>query len=189
MGGKAKMDWKIVRWLDVPVPGDLSPGIDEIFFDASATRSFASEAVRTAFHERWLGRYLERYPEWFYVVTNAGDGCGRCVLGYLAGCLDDPARSPLFADIGYFDDLRELTACYPAHLHINLSEDARSQGIGAALIQRFCDDAGAAGSSGVHVITSAQSRNVTFYNRCGLNEVSRFKAGTVENVMLARSLE
>ncbi len=182
------MDWKIVRWLDVPVPGDLSPGIDEIFFDASATRSFASEAVRTAFHERWLGRYLERFPGWFYVVTDARNSRECRVLGYLAGCLDDPARSPLFADIGYFDDLRELTACYPAHLHINLAEVARNQGIGAALVQRFCDDAGAAGASGVHVVTSAQSRNVTFYNRCGFQEVCRFQAGPVENVMLARQL-
>ncbi len=183
------MDWPIVRWLDLSKPEALATGIDEIFFDASATRSFSSEAARTAFRERWLGRYLEHFPEWFYVVTSADTESGPRFLGYLAGCLDDPARCELFADIGYFQDLRAMTARFPAHLHINLAEDARSQGIGAALIQRFCDDAGAAGSSGVHVVTSAQSRNVAFYNRCGFNEVSRFKAGTVENVMLARSLE
>lgn len=183
------MNWRIVRWLDEAEPEALVGGIDRIFFDASATRSFADAAQRDAFRERWLGRYLERFAQWFYVVVDAdSDDQGAHVLGYLAGCLDDPARSALFADIAYFHDLGDLTARFPAHLHINLAEQARSQGIGAALIERFCADARQAGACGVHVVTSAQSRNVTFYNRCGFNEVRRFRSGTIENVMLARSL-
>lgn len=182
--------WQIVRWLDLPAPRSLEAGIDRIFFDASATRSFTDADARAAFRERWLGRYLERFPQWFYVVTDADAGSGDSAraLGYLAGCLEDPARSPLFADIGYFDDLRDLTARFPAHLHINLAEEARSRGIGTALIERFCIDAQAAGSCGVHVVTSASSRNVTFYNRCGFSEVRRFASGAIENVMLARAL-
>lgn len=184
------MNWRIVRWPELAEPQALIGGIDWIFFDASATRSFADVDARDAFRERWLGRYLERFAQWFYVVVDvAADDQAACVLGYLAGCLDDPARSALFADIGYFHDLRDLTARFPAHLHINLARHARNQGIGAELIERFCADARQAGAFGVHVVTSAHSRNVTFYNRCGFNEVRRFRCGAVENVMLARCLD
>ena len=41
----------IVRYLDVARTSELDAAIDAIFFEASNTKSFESEAVRTAFRD------------------------------------------------------------------------------------------------------------------------------------------
>jgi GNAT superfamily N-acetyltransferase len=144
--------------------------IDAIFFGASGTQSFATDAERLAFHTRWLGRYLAAdAAHCFVAVTDAG------VIGYLVGALDDPAVSGRFADIGYFKEFSHLTPSYPAHLHINLAPEARSQGIGARLIEAFAGHARAAGAPGMHVVTGAAARNVRFYAACGFTEVGRLE--------------
>ncbi|MEI9900288.1 MAG: GNAT family N-acetyltransferase [Hyphomicrobium sp.] len=56
---------------------------------------------------------------------------------------------------------------YPAHLHINLAPAYRSRGIGGELIEAFIADAARAGARGAHVVTSAEARNVRFYERVG----------------------
>lgn len=179
----------IQRWPDVVGRAHRLGEVEAIFFEASATRAFASDAERTAFHERWLGRYLAHDPRWFYVAiagrTAASDGV---VAGYLAGSLDDPARTPRFADIGYFRDLAPLTARYPAHLHINLAPEYRSRGWGEQLIAAFAADARAAGAPGLHVVTGRGLRNVRFYSACGFVEVGSFIWNDRELVMLGRTL-
>jgi GNAT superfamily N-acetyltransferase len=146
--------------------------IDAIFFGASGTQSFASEAERQAFRTRWLGRYLagDDADQAFVAVA------GGHVIGYLVGALDDPAVSGRFADIGYFRDFADLTATYPAHLHINLAPEARSMGLGTRLIEAFAAHAKAAGCRGMHVVTGAASRNVRFYTACGFIEAGRLES-------------
>ncbi|MFZ2078680.1 MAG: hypothetical protein WAV38_18920 [Xanthobacteraceae bacterium] len=52
---------------------------------------------RQPFKERWLGRYIAYDIESFFVaITEVST-----VAGYLAGCLNNPAHNPRFADIGY----------------------------------------------------------------------------------------
>jgi GNAT superfamily N-acetyltransferase len=162
----------------------LIPQIDTIFFAASATRSFADEAARQAFRERWLGRYFEHFGADTLVAL---DGGGR-VLGYLVGARRDPAGDPLFADIGYFADLSDLTARYPAHLHVNLAEDARGRGVGTRLVAAFCRRLDEAGSPGVHVVTGANSRNRSFYDRMGFQELRVLNRDGAAIVMLGRAL-
>jgi hypothetical protein len=54
----------IRRFKDVKdMPGVLD-GIDAVFFQSSNTQTFADAAARTAFRERWLGRYLSHDPDW-----------------------------------------------------------------------------------------------------------------------------
>lgn len=169
-------------------PGIATPAtfeaLDVIFFEASATRDFASVEARSAFRERWLGRYQTHDPQWFYV---AADGHGR-IAGYLAGCIDDPAQSRRFDDIGYFERLAEVTRIYPAHLHINLAPQFRSRGVGARLIAAFTADAAAAGVPGVHVVTGRGVRNVRFYSANGFREVHAFPWNDRALVVLAREL-
>lgn len=162
----------------------ILPSLDRIFFESSGTKAFADTAARSDFRERWLGRYLAHYSEWFYVAV-AHDGEP---LGYLAGCLDDPARSPRFADIGYFAGLANLTALYPAHLHVNLAPAARSHGIGSRLVERFARDASRAGAPGVHVVTGRGMRNVGFYQRNGFHEAGAITWNGRELVLLGRAL-
>ena len=95
------------------------------------------------------------------------------VAGYLVGALDNPSEQPRFADIGYFrTDFADLVPIFPAHLHINLAPEYRSQGIGAALIEAFAGHARRAGASGMHAVTGRSMRNVGFYTRCGFTERS-----------------
>ena len=155
---------QIVKWLDRPhrLARDGSGSeLDDIFFESSATQSFASDAARSDFRERWLGRYLRVYPEWVYVALS-DEGA---LTGYLLGCLDDPAQTPLFSDLGYFQELAALTARFPGQLHVNLAAEARGAGVGGQLVSAFLRDARAAGCPGVHVVTGLGMRNVGFYER------------------------
>lgn len=162
----------------------LQSELDAIFFQASNTKSFESETVRAAFRERWLGRYLTHDPRWAYLArTEQG-----ALAGYLVGSVEDPAQAPRFSDIAYFARFAPLTAKYPAHLHVNLSEAQRNGGIGSLLVQRFCADAAAAGSPGVHVVTSRGARNVRFYVRNGFHEAGHDGIGEKQVVFLAKSL-
>lgn len=158
--------------------------IDAIFFASSNTQSFATEQDRHAFRERWLGRYLERYREDFFIAAASE----QRIVGYLAGCLEDPARQPLFADIGYFATLADLTRHFPAHLHINVDPEFRNVGIGVQLIEAFCNHAWTAGAPGVHVVTGASARNVRFYQRCDFHELRKMAWNGGVLTCLGRSL-
>ncbi len=91
--------------------------LDPIFFEASLTKAFPDEAARLAFGERWLGRFLEYWPDLAHVAVEPGGN----LAGYIVGAHHDPARHELFADIGFYRELRHVTPAYPAHLHINLA--------------------------------------------------------------------
>ena len=178
------MPQKILRWTEIPDRSSLLTEIDAIFFESSATKSFGDDAERAAFRERWLGRYLDRYPDCAYLAL-AADGT---VAGYLVGSLDDPAVTPLFADIAYFRDFAALTAKYPAQLHVNLAPSWRGQGVGARLVETFAEDARRAGAKGVHVVTGRGMRNVGFYLARGFHEAGSLTVGERELLFLARSL-
>lgn len=175
----------ITRLLTTQIdPTRLARGLDAIFFEASSVKAFASEDERARFRERWLGRYLADFPEWAYI---ARDGEGE-IVGYLVGCTIDPARDDRFADIGYFAELAQETARYPAHLHVNSRADVRGQGVGSRLVDAFAGDAAMAGVPGIHVVTSEAARNVGFYLANGFSPARVFHAGEKSLVMLARPL-
>lgn len=158
--------------------------IDAIFFAASTTQTFESDAARQSFRERWLGRYLVREPQWAYVaVVPAGE-----IIGYLVASVDDPGSTARFSDIAYFQSFKDLTARFPAHLHVNLAPGFRSSGIGSDLIERFAQDAKAAAIPGVHVVTSVGARNVGFYLRNGFQPLNMLGEGAKKIVFLARAL-
>jgi GNAT superfamily N-acetyltransferase len=151
--------------------------------EASNIKAFESDAARVAFRERWLGRYLRHDPQFAYLALDAsGD-----MAGYVVGAIDDPAPSERFADVGYFAAFGDLTSRYPAHLHVNLAPGFRNQGIGGQLIEAFVAKAERSGAPGVHVVTSADSDNVRFYNRNGFIEAARTE-GSGPLVLLARAL-
>lgn len=158
--------------------------LDEIFFETSNTKSFASEAERQAFRMRWLGRYLEVYPRWVYLALAPGGE----IAGYLVGSLDDPAKTALFSDIGYFKDFAALTARYPAQLHVNFGAQWRGAGAGSKLVSAFAGDVARAGAPGVHVVTSRGSRNAGFYVRNGFEEAGALTLNGRELVFLGRPL-
>ena len=160
--------------------------IDEIFFEASSVQSFASEQARTGFRWLWMGRYLIEEPEHAFVALEDGDPEQLC--GYLVGSLSDPAPRAEFSSLSYFQSFAAVTPQYPAHLHINIARDKRSQGIGERLIQRFVNHAQSYDSPGLHVVTGTGMRNVGFYQRLGFIERARVAKGGGYAVLLGREL-
>ena len=163
------------RWVDIAHSHRLLEQLDAIFFEASGTKTFVDPEARAAFRERWFARYLAQYPQWAYVAIS---GDGR-VAGYLVGALDEGSG---------FEDFALAADDYPAHLHVNLAPQFRNRGIGAVLIEAFAADAQRAGAKGMHVVTSADARNVRFYERVGFRERARTSVNGSELVFLGRSL-
>ncbi|MGI9426096.1 MAG: GNAT family N-acetyltransferase [Hyphomicrobiaceae bacterium] len=175
----------VAPYLEIQARLRCGEAIDAIFYEASNTQSYDSDAARRAFHWRWLGRYLAEEPDHAFLACDGADGQ---VCGYLVGSLADPAQRAEFAEIGYFDAFAELTAAYPAHLHINVAAPYRSQGVGGQLIDRFARHARKHGVNGMHVVTGAGMRNVQFYERLGFRERGKVAWQDSEIVLLGRKL-
>ena len=178
---------KIERLMDLPdgtaKAAAMRGGIDAVFFETAA-RVFAVEPAKAAFRDLWLGQYLRLDPERVWVALDGGDS----VVGYLVGCFDDPARSPRFQALSYLQSFAATTARYPAHLHVNLTARVRGRGIGEALVEAFCGQARGAGISGVHVVTGAEARNVSFYTRLGFLERGATRWNDKSVLLLGRDL-
>jgi GNAT superfamily N-acetyltransferase len=173
----------IVRWVTHPRADRLRAGIDRVFFE-TAPAAPSAEPARTAFHDLWLGQYLRHEPHLCHVALDT-DGA---VLGYLVGCLIDPAASERFAMLSYFQAFAAACRRFPAHLHLNLTAAARGQGLGPRLIDAFAADVGAAGLPGLHVVTGAAMRNVGFYERNGFLSIASTPRGAGEVVFLGRAV-
>jgi GNAT superfamily N-acetyltransferase len=175
---------RICGFLDRAWSPEQLAAIDEIFFTSSATQSFASPTERTAFRERWLGRYLSGDASHAFVAVDEHDR----IVGYVVGTITDLAFDPRFTDLSTTRAFATSSARYPAHLHINVAPGMRGQGLGARLIEAFATHATAQGAPGLHVVTSAASRNVRFYARCGFAEIDRVTIAGSEVVFLGRKL-
>jgi GNAT superfamily N-acetyltransferase len=175
---------RIGRLIDQSDWRNLVPAIETIFFATSSVQTFADVRGRETFRMRWLGRYMVRFAEDFFVARDR-DGA---VIGYLAGCVDNPALDPLFDDIPYYKTFAVLCVRYPAHLHINMDGRFRSRGIGGALIEAFAAHASRAGAPGMHIVTSKGARNVHFYERTGFRVLGQTQAERDDVVFMGRLL-
>lgn len=145
----------------------LDAQIDAIFFGAAA-RTYPEGPERIAFREKWLGRFLDCDSD-VLLLARAED---ERVAGYLVGTLENAADSVRFADMPHFrEHFAAACAAFPAHLHINLAPEFRSQGIGGRLIDTFAGIVRTAGLPGLHVTTGRGMRNVGFYLDRGFREI------------------
>jgi ribosomal protein S18 acetylase RimI-like enzyme len=155
-------------------PGERPRILEEaaaIFWVTAGSPTFDSPAEGQAFYMRWFGRYLETQPELFFLAVDDGGAA----IGYLAGLLDtfSAAARPIAGDIAYYTpSFRAGVASYPSHFHINVKPGHQGKGLGRRLVERLCEDCAVAGSSGIHVVTGAQSRAVDFYRSCGFERVT-----------------
>lgn len=180
-----RIDIEVVPYLPAGlVSRERDAELDLIFFASSATRSFADDGERAAFRERWLGRYLDDFARHAFLAVDRAGG----IVGYVVGALSDPAGDARFQDIGYWHRFADLTDRYPAHLHINVAPGARDSGIGGRLIEAFAAHARVHGCRGVHVVTGARSRNLSFYTRHGFAHGREIVWNGVPIVLLHRDL-
>lgn len=71
------------------------------------------------------------------------------------------------------EDLKEVLVSYPAHLHMNFLPQARGQGWGQKIFQRFIEILKEQKVSGVHLFCGAEARS--FYLKCGFAEFRRIE--------------
>lgn len=152
---------QIVPWrlINLEAHPDIKADVIGIFFTASQRAEFTSEEDRRNFYKLWLGDYLANDPDLAWVAFTPD----HRAVGYIVASERDPATSPRFSALGYFQAISDLTARIPAHLHINLDGEWRSRGIGGRLVDVLCEELKERGHRAVHVVTAADSRNVGFY--------------------------
>jgi GNAT superfamily N-acetyltransferase len=158
--------------------------VESIFFDTSTVQIFADEKTRNSFKAKWLDRYLEHYIDSFF-IARADDGV---LIGYLAGCLENPALNLLFDDLGYYKAFAPYCASYPCHLHINVAAEYRNHGVGAALIEAFATQALNAQAPGMHIVTNEGARNIRFYERIKFRVLSTTDSSGARVVFMGRQL-
>lgn len=144
--------------------------IEEIFFLSSSIKSFSSPEKKEAFFKKWCGDYLEYYSESFYLLYYE-----EALMGYLSGC-DNSLESLNILNVPGHSIFADLFNAFPAHLHINFHPNARGKGWGSQLVRHYLDDLRLKKISGIHLITSKDAQNVSFYHRLGFNhtEVRKF---------------
>lgn len=166
LGCERRLPIGLVQWSELVERRDLMAALDRIFFESSATQSFANMAERATFHDRWLGRYREHCSNQFWVAVDRE----QTGVGYLAGTQRSPMRDQLCADHAYYESeaFAGVVARFPAHFHINVDRAWRDRGVGGALVAAFRDACRRAGLAGLHVVTAKGARNIAFYERQGM---------------------
>ena len=175
---------RVVRLMDEANWKSLLPVVENIFFATSRIQIFADEQARNSFKAKWLDRYLNQYIDSFF-IARADDGV---LIGYLAGCLENPTLNPLFDDLGYYKAFAPYCASYPCHLHINVAAGYRNHGVGAALIAEFATQASNVQAPGMHIVTNEGARNIRFYERNNFRILSTAYSNGARVVFMGRQL-
>lgn len=153
---------------------DFKNEVEEIFFESSAKKDFKTPEEKEAFYYKYLGFYLDKYPDLALVAE------GQRVLGYTVGALDskDHDLQKLQPHLNLFQEFFDK---FPAHLHINCHALSRGMGIGSLLIKELEKLFKMHGAIGYHIMTSPDARSQDFYRKLGLNfEVIReFNGGQI----------
>jgi GNAT superfamily N-acetyltransferase len=174
----------VARLIDEANWKSLLSIVENIFFATSRVKIFADEQARSSFKAQWLDRYLNHYINSFF-IARADDGV---LIGYLAGCLENPTLNPLFDDLGYYRAFAPYCASYPCHLHINVAADYRNRGVGAALIEAFVTQASNVQAPGMHVVANEGARNIRFYERNNFRILSTTYSNGARVVFIGRQL-
>lgn len=161
----------------------------EIFWETAFQTEFDTREAEAGYEYKYLRWYWEKARDLLFVAEgeSARDGAERStpvadvraslsptashtVLGYICGVEDTRAHPDLAAAAAHIPLFNDLYDRYPAHLHINLTANARGRGTGALLIARFVTAVAECGANGVHLVTGVHARNVSFYRRNGFTD-------------------
>ena len=171
---------RVARLVDEADWKSLWPIVENIFFATSRVQIFANEQARNSFKARWLDRYLNHYIDSFFIARSDDGG----LIGYLAGCLENPTLNPLFNDLDYC----KAFALF-CDLHINISAHYSNLGVGATLIEAFAAQASNAQAPGMHIVTNEAARNIRFYERNNFHILSTTYSNGARVVFMGRQLK
>lgn len=156
---------------------------ESILFANAVTQDFASEQERADYRKLWFDRYIEHYPDEFFVILDDGGS----VLGYLAGSLVSN-RPPLPGPDYYAQLPTNLIFEYPAHIHVNIRTDVQGEGLGTHLVEAFAVHSRERRCNGFHAVTARASSAVRFFQSCRMKELAEIAWNDRSLVMLGRKL-
>lgn len=140
------------------------PEIRDIFFESSTRKNFKDESERGAFYQKYVGHYLEHFPEFALVAVS-----GEKVLGYVLGAPRSDAED-LYVLQPHMRLFQQYFTQFPAHLHINCHHEARGLGVGSKLLREFEKLLQQAKIRGLHIMTGPDSQNRLFYKKNGFSD-------------------
>lgn len=155
--------------------------VKRIFWETSAIKEFSSQSAEDEFINKYLNSYLNNENSLCLVYEENEE-----VLGYILG--DTILTKQYFKDHPYLLDKKEVLKDYPSHLHINLTQKARSKGIGSLLVNTFCKKLAELSSLGVHLLTAKGAKNVNFYLNLNFFINSEIKINEKEILLLSRKI-
>ncbi len=161
--------------------------VKNIFFLSSSIKSFTDEIKKEAFFKRWCGDYLENYSQSFFLLFETTEGA-RKLMGYLSAC-DNSLESLKVLNVPGLLVFKDYFELYPAHLHINFHPDARGKGWGSLLVKHYLEILREKSIKGVHLITSLDAPNVSFYHRLGFNKTETRLFNQSELYFMGQALE
>ncbi len=136
--------------------------IRAIFFESSTKKEFKDAADREAFYDKYLGFYLNHYPELAWVAADDK------VLGYVVAASSSEGDD-LMSIQPHLKEFQSYFETYPAHLHINCHHDSRGKGIGGLLVKAVEKSLKARNIKGVHIMTGPDALNKKFYLKLGFD--------------------
>lgn len=145
------------------------PGTELVLVDEEGVAGYLLAADDTRAFEAWTDRewwpsLRDRYPLRVDDTPDAG----------LVRLIHDPERTP-----------DAVVQEYPAHLHIDLAERARGQGMGRVLIERLLADLRARDVRGVHMGVAAANQNaIDFYGHLGFEVLDGDPSGVLMGMRL-----
>lgn len=137
--------------------------VREIFFESSTRKEFKDESEREAFFQKYVGFYLDHYPELAWIGFS-----GEKVLGYLVAAprSSDPELDKIQPHLKAFE---AFFKDYPAHLHINCHHESRGMGLGSQLVRVLVAELKIMRIPGLHIMTGPDSQNRSFYKKLGFD--------------------
>jgi len=158
--------------------------IKEIFFLSSHSGASLAGVARKKFFDCWAGYYLDKIPEQTLLFkARSGE-----IVGYLTGCLNSAAASPLYRSCFYYREFNVFYTEFPAHFHVNCDPEFRGRGIGRKLVETFVNRVKQAGAPGAHLVTGKAARNRRFYERLCFVERATCQLNKSDIVLLGRDI-
>ncbi len=142
------------------IPRDIS-SLREIFFESSTKKTFENESQKEDFFYKYLGLYFKNDPTLCFYAEKNG-----VTIGYCVG-LGQTIKTELFEKQPHLKVFQDHYVNFPAHLHMNCDFRYRGQGVGSKLLLAFEQEIAGRNISGLHIMTSSESPNVSFYHKAG----------------------
>jgi ribosomal protein S18 acetylase RimI-like enzyme len=178
-----------IKTLDEISPSEKNKFVNEvkeIFYLSSAVKSFKDAHHKDDFFEKWCGDYMRLYSESFYLLIDEKVN-GNKTLGYLSG-IKDSKNALINLRVPGLSLFEDLYSDFPAHLHINFHPDARGAGYGSILTEHYCGLLREMSIPGIHLVTSPEARNVSFYKKLNFNFESIRQLNSSKLLFLGKKL-